>query len=114
MKIQYTFNLEHETLHYEVDVDRTFDLEQERPEAPQWAALGHNQCPNCPLSVKDCAYCPAAVDLVQVVTDFQQLPAVEEARVKVVTPERIISAQATCVPRRTKSGVTNSRSTGMR
>lgn len=88
MKIQYTFNLEHETLHYEVDVDRTFDLEQERPEAPQWAALGHNQCPNCPLSVKDCAYCPAAVDLVQVVTDFQQLPAVEEARVKVVTPER--------------------------
>lgn len=88
MKIQYTFDLEHEKLQYEVDVDRTFDLTQTRPEAPPWAELSHNQCPNCPLTVKDCAYCPAAVDLVQVVTDFQQLPAVEAAKVRVVTPER--------------------------
>lgn len=88
MKIQYTFELEHDSLHYEVDVDREFDLQQERPDAPHWAKLGHNQCPNCPLTVKDCAYCPAAVDLVQVVTDFQQLPAVEAAKVKVLTPER--------------------------
>lgn len=95
MKIQYRFDLEQETLHYEVDVDRTFDLKQERPDVPRWAALGHNQCPNCPLSVKDCAYCPAAVDLVQVVTDFQQLPAVEEAKVKVVTPEREYFKQTT-------------------
>ncbi len=88
MKIQYTFDLEHATLHYEVDVDREFDLKQNRPDAPAWAKLGHNQCPNCPLSVKDCAYCPAAVDLVNVVTDFQRLPAVEAAKVTVVTPER--------------------------
>ena len=33
---------------------------------------------------------------------------------KVVTPDRIISAHARRVPRRTKSGVTNSRSIGMR
>lgn len=88
MKIQYTFALEDNTLHYEVDVDREFDLQQDRPDAPHWAKLGHNQCPNCPLTVKDCAYCPAAVDLVKVVTDFQRLPAVEAAKVTVVTPER--------------------------
>lgn len=88
MTIQYTFDLGHKKLQYEVDVDRSFDLKQERPETPAWAELGHNQCPNCPLTVKDCAYCPAAVDLVQVVTDFQQLPAVDTARVRVVTPER--------------------------
>lgn len=88
MKIGYTFDLEHGTLHYEVDIDREFDFKQTRPEAPRWADLGHHQCPNCPLTVKDCAYCPAAVDLVQVVTDFQRLPAVENARITVQTPER--------------------------
>ncbi len=88
MKIQYTFTLEDRSLNYEVDIDREFDLKQARPEAPRWAALGHNQCPNCPLTVKDCAYCPAAVDLVQVVTDFQRLPAIKSAKVRVVTPER--------------------------
>ena len=88
MNIQYTFTLEDSTLHYDVNIDREFDLQQERPEAPEWAQLAYNQCPNCPLTVKDCAYCPAAVDLVQVVTDFQRLPAVKAAKVEVVTPER--------------------------
>jgi hypothetical protein len=88
MKIEYTFTLEDSSLHYAVDVDREFDLQKPRPDVPQWASLGYNQCPNCPLSVKDCAYCPAAVDLVQVVTDFQRLPAIRSAHVRVVTPER--------------------------
>lgn len=88
MKIQYTFTLEDRSLHYDVDVDREFDRKQVRPEAPHWAGLGYHQCPNCPLTVKDCAYCPAAVDLVQVVTDFQQLPAIKSTQVQVVTPER--------------------------
>ncbi len=88
MKIQYTFTLEDRSLHYEVDVDREFDFQRARPQAPRWAALGYNQCPNCPLTVKDCAYCPAAVDLVDVVTDFQKLPAVETAKVTVQTPDR--------------------------
>ena len=93
MKIEYTFTLEHETLQYEVDVDREFDFKKERPEAPAWAALGYHQCSNCPLTVKDCAYCPAAVDLVKVVTDFQRLPAVETAMVTVKTPDRQYSKQ---------------------
>lgn len=93
MKIQYTFALEDHSMQYEVDVDREFDLKQARPDTPAWAKLGYNQCPNCPLTVKDCAYCPAAVDLVQVVTDFQKLPAVKTAHVTVVTPEREYSKE---------------------
>jgi len=93
MKIHYSFDLEDRALHYDVDVDREFDLRQERPSAPAWAKLGYHQCPNCPLTVKDCAYCPAAVDLVQVITDFDKLPAVKTAKITVVTPEREYSKQ---------------------
>lgn len=93
MKIHYTFDLEDRALHYDVDVDRTFDLRQARPDAPAWAKLAHHQCPNCPLTVKDCAYCPAAVDLVQVITDFDKLPAVKTANITVSTPEREYSKQ---------------------
>ncbi|MCG8538001.1 MAG: hypothetical protein MI808_23185 [Pseudomonadales bacterium] len=88
MKIQYTFDIEDISLQYEVDVDREFDFRQERPDAPEWVQLKHNQCSNCPLTVKDCAYCPAAVDLAQVITDFQRMPAIKTAGIKVTTPER--------------------------
>lgn len=88
MKIQYRFDIEGNPLHYEVDVDRSFDLQANRADAPVWAKLKHNQCPNCPLTVKDCQYCPAAVDLAAVVTDFQRLPAAKTARIRVSTPER--------------------------
>ncbi|MAR92266.1 MAG: hypothetical protein SV765_01315 [Pseudomonadota bacterium] len=88
MKIQYRFDMEHSTRSYEVDVEREFDAKAERPQAPAWTQLSHHQCPNCPLTVKDCRYCPAAVDLAGVVTDFQELPATQSARVRVVTPER--------------------------
>ena len=82
MKIQYTFDIEDISLQYEVDVDREFDFRQERPDAPEWVQLKHNQCSNCPLTVKDCAYCPAAVDLAQVITDFQRMPAIKTAGIK--------------------------------
>jgi len=88
MKIQYRFDIEGHSLQYEVDVDRSFDFQADREEAPSWAELKHNQCPNCPLTVKDCQYCPAAVDLAAVVTDFQRLPAAKTARIRVSTPER--------------------------
>ena len=88
MKIQYRFDIEDNSLQYEVDVDRSFDFSAERKETPEWAKLKHNQCPNCPLTVKDCQYCPAAIDLASVVTDFQRLPAQKTARIKVSTPER--------------------------
>jgi hypothetical protein len=88
MKIQYRFDLEDTALQYEVDVDREFDFAAVRDEAPEWVKLKHNQCPNCPLTVKDCQYCPAAVDLSAVVTDFQRMPATTTAKIRVVTPER--------------------------
>jgi len=88
MKIQYCFDIDDKSLHYDVDVDRTFDFRAEREGAPEWTLLKHNQCPNCPLTVKDCQYCPAAVDLAAVVTDFQNLPADRKARISVRTQER--------------------------
>lgn len=88
MEIQYRFDVENQPLEYNVDVDREFDFSCKRPDVPEWTKLKHKQCPNCPLTVKDCEYCPAAVDLARVVTDFQGLPAVKQAAVSVVTPER--------------------------
>lgn len=88
MKIQYRFDIEGKSLHHDVDVDRKFDFQKERENAPEWSLLKYQQCPNCPLTVKDCQYCPAAVDLAAVVTDFQSMPADQCARISVVTPER--------------------------
>lgn len=88
MKIQYRFDIENQPLEYEVDVDRQFNFREKREEAPEWTRLKYRQCPNCPLTVKDCEHCPAAVDLAAVVTDFQGLPAIHQAGVSVVTPER--------------------------
>lgn len=88
MAIAYTFFTDNQRLHYEVDIDRDHDFAQPREELPDWTRLGHCQCSNCPLTTKTCSHCPAAVDLQQVVEDFQRLPAVQQARVEVVTPER--------------------------
>ncbi|MGC1510140.1 DUF6901 family protein [Ketobacter sp.] len=88
MNIHYRFDIENQPLEYDVDVDREFDFRQKREDIPEWTKLRHKQCPNCPLTVKDCEYCPAAVDLAKVVTDFQGLPAIKQSGVSVVTPER--------------------------
>lgn len=88
MAIEYRIILddEHE-FSYRIEPERSFD-HQAALNAPQWTRLEHQQCSNCPLSRDDFSHCPAAVDLHQVIEDFQGLPAIRKAQVRVRAPER--------------------------
>lgn len=88
MAIDYRIVLddEHE-FSYQIELDRTFDS-QLASRAPSWTRLDHQKCVNCPLNRDTFTHCPTAVDLHQVVEDFQGLPAIRKAHVWVRTPER--------------------------
>jgi hypothetical protein len=55
---------------------------------PGWTALGHNQCPNCPLDADKHEHCPAAVSLVDAVDFFRDSISHEQADVFVESPAR--------------------------
>jgi hypothetical protein len=88
MAIDYRIILddEHE-FSYRIEPERSYD-HQAALKAPQWTRLEHQRCSNCPLSSDNFSHCPAAVDLHQVIEDFQGLPAIRKAQVRVRTPER--------------------------
>lgn len=73
-------------------------LEQQMPPLdtlPEWTRLEFHQCPNCPLTTATHTHCPVAVTLYGVVEFFNDIPSYHQMDVKVVTPERIISAHTT-------------------
>lgn len=58
---------------------------------PAWTALGHQQCKNCPLKPAQSPHCPAALAIASVVATFADHWSIEEADVRVETPERTVS-----------------------
>jgi hypothetical protein len=88
MAIEYRITLDEEhQFSYRIELDRGCSPEAAAA-APAWARLEHQKCSNCPLSRDNFSHCPAAVDLYQVIGDFQGLPAFKKAQVWVRTPER--------------------------
>ncbi|MCG8610131.1 MAG: hypothetical protein MI864_06300 [Pseudomonadales bacterium] len=90
MKVKYIFKFDSGSdLTYDVDPDRA-DLEDEESAgaAPEWALLSHCQCSNCPMKASEVKYCPAALDIKQVVEDFRSQPAFQKVDVSVVVAER--------------------------
>jgi hypothetical protein len=55
---------------------------------PDWARLGFEQCACCPLKEKDCAYCPAAKEINEVMRAFADRDSTETVQVTVKTAER--------------------------
>lgn len=95
MTIEYRFALDgHEPeLSYIIATDANEDGNM-RPETPaKWTRLKNNQCVNCPLDAKEHEFCPAAVDIQNVVEDVGALPAIKKARVRVIAPEREYAKQ---------------------
>lgn len=93
MAIEYRITLDeiHE-FNYRIELEREYDVEQ-LAVAPKWTRLESHQCSNCPLKKEQYSHCPAAIDLYRVVEDFQGLPAIRKAMVRVHTPERDYSKQ---------------------
>ncbi|MDQ8193235.1 hypothetical protein QEH59_02280 [Coraliomargarita sp. SDUM461004] len=55
---------------------------------PEWARLSHRQCECCPLKESDCAYCPAATRINEVIEAFADNQSTEQVKVTVTTAER--------------------------
>ncbi len=88
MKIKYRF--EHEslkTIEFAVDVDAPPSRRQGQGE---WTRLASHQCTNCPLKPETSPFCPAAVDLEELVSTFNAVMSYERVHVVVETPHRNI------------------------
>jgi len=89
MNIEYHFELpEGETYSFYIDPKREHTPERDAEDHPFWTKLDYAQCPNCPLSTGDCAHCPPAVDLQEVVERFSAILSVTQVKLWVVTEQR--------------------------
>lgn len=62
-----------------------------RPEIkvpPKWTELSNFRCSHCPLDEKKYKYCPVAVNLNDVITDFEEYYSYDEVEVTIQTNER--------------------------
>lgn len=82
----YDLKLDAESLDLLCDGDGTL---------PSWTNLDFHQCPNCPLNIQTHPHCPAAVGLVNLVTNCRDLLSHESLQVMIATPGRFISADTT-------------------
>ncbi len=100
MNITYTFILpdkreEHIELHLD---DETLLLLNDIPDKPPfWSALDFNQCPKCPLIIREHPQCPMAVHSVNLLPIFETLVSHDEVSASIYTAQRVtfqkVSAQ---------------------
>lgn len=62
---------------------------------PAWTKLEHCQCSNCPLKPADSTRCPAAIEILPVVTEFQAEDAYQKVSVTVQDEHRTYSKSTT-------------------
>jgi hypothetical protein len=84
------------TRDFEIRLDeQTLDLVlPEEPAKPEWTRLQFQQCENCPLG-KSTEYCPVAVNLGSLVSQFENVVSYEKTDVKVITRERVFEKDTT-------------------
>ncbi|BES71194.1 hypothetical protein RE428_22120 [Marinobacter nanhaiticus D15-8W] len=94
MSVTYTFALASgDSRIFRVSLDSRPDDPQ--TEKPDWTRLSHCQCSNCPLKKTDTAYCPAAVDILPVVEEFQDENAYQKVTVMVDDERRRYEKETT-------------------
>jgi hypothetical protein len=91
MRIEYRFNMSNgQQQLFDLQIDEATMLLVTPPgmSEPFWTRLDFHQCPHCPLKADSHPHCPVAVNLIQIVEQFNRLLSFEEIQVEVVTPER--------------------------
>ena len=84
----YTLTLDDgRAVHFKVDPERKASDPGAQPH-PAWTQLEYHQCPNCPLSRTEHRYCPAALDIEEIVSAFGNVVSHHEVKVEVRTAER--------------------------
>lgn len=96
--IEYRFQHEddlEDVFSFEIDSKKIQVINSSFISLPDWTQLSFHQCSNCPLDQEQEARCPAAVNMVGLVTQFDQLLSYDETKVMVVTAERTIYSHTT-------------------
>lgn len=70
-------------------------ISEEVEEPPFWAALGYQQCPNCPLDGRETPYCPVAKNLAPLLDVCSSMESFVEMDVRICMPDRVINAHTT-------------------
>ena len=92
VQFKYTFEFENgDTKVFEITLNSaTLELIQEKDiPKPEWTKLSFFPCEHCPLA-EHTEYCPVAVNLSQIVSEFKDSASHERTRVTVETPERTV------------------------
>ncbi len=88
--IEYRITMESGRLfEFKVDPRQVPDTKADARPHPDWVRLGFHQCSNCPLPRGSCVYCPAALALENIITEFKDTLSYARAEVRVTSPERI-------------------------
>lgn len=87
--VEYRFVFESMApMRFQIPLDRpATDMQETGPHA-DWSRLCVHQCSVCPLRSSETPFCPAAVDLEQIVEQFKGISSFETVRVEVTTPQR--------------------------
>lgn len=97
VKFKYTFEFGNgDAKVFEITLNAaTMELVQEKDiPKPEWTKLSFFPCEHCPLALHS-EYCPVAVNLSQIVTEFKDSVSHERTRVTVETPERTYIKETT-------------------
>ena len=87
--IEYTLTLDDgRSVHFKVDPERVAAAGGDGGPHPFWTQLDYHQCPNCPLKAGEHRYCPAALDIEQIVAAFGDVFSYHQVQVEVRTVER--------------------------
>ncbi len=91
IEISYKFTLADsasETFDLKLDPDTLELIDSVPDELPSWTELGFHQCADCPISPDDRTHCPAAANLVNLVSGFARVLSHEWITNEVTTAER--------------------------
>lgn len=95
--IHYHFNFQNGTeMHFPIELrlsDMKYIQKTEKVK-PAWTKLEHEQCENCQLKSRDHPHCPIAINLSDIIPNFNGFKSFEKALIRVETPERIYEKEA--------------------
>jgi hypothetical protein len=88
---KYTFNISEDKIKVftvKVNKDTLTVIKEDFESYPDWTLLESFKCSHCPLDSSTNKYCPVAINLVDVITEFKELNSFDECEVIVETPIR--------------------------
>ena len=87
--IEYIFDLgQGQEIRFRINANRENDPSKIQTNPHEWTLLSHCQCEHCPLSSQTHKYCPAALDMEEIINRFSPVVSFKKVNVTVKTADR--------------------------